>query len=93
MKANLTIINDKITLEHIKKEFPILNKHHKGKPLIYLDSAATSQKPERVINSIKSSYENNYANVHRGIYNLSQVATEKYEEAREKVASFLGSPF
>ena len=90
MKANLTIINDKITLEHIKKEFPILNKQHKGKPLIYLDSAATSQKPERVINSIKSSYENNYANVHRGIYNLSQVATEKYEEAREKVASFLG---
>ena len=43
MKANLTIINDKITLECIKKEFPILNKKHKGKPLIYLDSAATSQ--------------------------------------------------
>lgn len=91
MKIDLRVFNERISLENIKKEFPILNKDDRGKKLIYLDSAATSQKPQVVIDSIKSTYENSYANVHRGIYNLSQVATEKYENAREKVAKFLGA--
>ncbi len=76
-------------LNDIKKEFPILNKRIDGKLVTYLDSAASSQKPQRVINEIKHTYENNYANVHRGIYKLSQIATDKYENARLKVAKFL----
>ena len=74
---------------NIKENFPILNKKIDGKKVIYLDSAASSQKPYSVINDIKHTYENSYANVHRGIYKLSQMATDKYEASREKVAKFL----
>ena len=91
MRTDLKAINTSLDSKSIKKEFPLLNKEHNGSPLIYLDSAATSQKPERVINSIKDCYENNYANVHRGVYKLSQIATDKYENARIKVANFLGT--
>ena len=76
-------------MNNIKENFPILNKKIDGKKVIYLDSAASSQKPYRVINDIKHTYENSYANVHRGIYKLSQMATDKYEASREKVAKFL----
>ena len=75
----------------VKEEFPILNKEIDGKKITYLDSAASAQKPKCVIESIKQTYENNYANVHRGIYKLSQIATEKYEEARSKVAKFISA--
>ena len=76
-------------MHNIKENFPILNKKIDGKKVIYLDSAASSQKPYSVINDIKHTYENSYANVHRGIYKLSQMATDKYEASREKVAKFL----
>ena len=76
-------------MHNIKENFPILNKNIDGKKVIYLDSAASSQKPYSVINDIKHTYENSYANVHRGIYKLSQMATDKYEASREKVAKFL----
>ena len=76
-------------MNNIKENFPILNKKIDGKKVIYLDSAASSQKPCSVINDIKHTYENSYANVHRGIYKLSQIATDKYEASREKVAKFL----
>ena len=75
----------------VKEEFPIFNKVIDGKKITYLDSAASAQKPKCVIESIKQTYENNYANVHRGIYKLSQIATEKYEEARSKVAKFISA--
>ncbi|MDA9655043.1 SufS family cysteine desulfurase [Pelagibacteraceae bacterium] len=75
----------------VKEEFPILNKEIDGKKITYLDSAASAQKPKCVIEVIKQTYENNYANVHRGIYKLSQIATEKYEEARSKVAKFINA--
>lgn len=75
----------------VKEEFPIFNKEIDGKKITYLDSAASAQKPNCVIESIKQTYENNYANVHRGIYKLSQIATEKYEEARSKVAKFINT--
>ena len=71
-------------INNIKKSFPILNKNIDGKKIIYLDSAASSQKPQKVIDAITHTYENNYANVHRGIYKLSQIATEKYEASRKK---------
>ena len=79
------------SFEEIKKQFPIFKTKVNGKNLVYLDSAASAQKPEVVIDSMKQVYENKYANVHRGIYYLSQVATDAYESSREKIKSFLNA--
>jgi cysteine desulfurase/selenocysteine lyase len=76
--------------ERIREEFPILGLRD-GRPLVYLDSAATTQKPSAVIDAIKQYYETTNANVHRGVHRLSQRATEAYEGARTKVARFLGA--
>ncbi len=76
--------------EKIIKDFPIL-KSKKHDELIYLDNAATTQKPKQVIDAEKEFYENSNANIHRGVFALSQKATEKYELARETVAKFIGS--
>lgn len=75
----------------IRKEFPILNQTVYGKPLIYLDNAATTQKPKCVIDAISDAYCTINSNVHRGIHHLSQVATEQFEEAREKVRAFINA--
>ena len=75
----------------IKKDFPILEKKiHNGKHLVYLDSAATSQKPRSVVQAIDDYYYKNNANVHRGIHLLAEEATQKYEMARIKIAGFVG---
>ncbi len=81
------------SFEQIKKQFPIFKTKVNGKNLVYLDSAASAQKPDVVIESMKQVYENKYANVHRGIYYLSQVATDAYESSREKVKSFLNANY
>jgi cysteine desulfurase/selenocysteine lyase len=73
----------------IRQDFPILSRPNHGRPLIYLDSAATSQKPESVLQAEEQYYERTNANVHRGVYALSIEATEAYEAARERVARFL----
>lgn len=73
------------------KDFPTLNKERNGKRIAYLDSAATTQKPTVVIDSIKDYYEKINANPHRGAYELSVLATEAYDEAREKVRSFINA--
>ncbi|MHB1922413.1 MAG: SufS family cysteine desulfurase [Chitinophagaceae bacterium] len=73
----------------IRKDFPILFRIINGKPLIYLDNAATSQKPKVVLNAIKKYYDQINSNVHRGVHTLSQEATEAYEKARVTVAQFL----
>ncbi|HLC73177.1 MAG TPA: cysteine desulfurase, partial [Candidatus Nanoarchaeia archaeon] len=78
-------------IECIKKEFPILNREINGHKLVYLDSAATSQKPKQVIKSIVDYYENYNSNVHRGIYKLSEEATIAYENARNKIASLINA--
>ncbi len=78
-------------LKNIKDQFPIFKNKVNGKRLVYLDSAASAQKPSIVIESIKNAYENQYANVHRGIYHLSQIATDAYEESRDKVKKFLNA--
>lgn len=70
-------------------DFPILNQKINGEPLIYFDSAATSQKPQFVIDAITDYYQNDNANVHRGIYELSQRATNLYEKARDKVQKLI----
>ncbi|NJB37153.1 aminotransferase class V-fold PLP-dependent enzyme [Croceivirga sp. JEA036] len=69
----------------IRKDFPILNREVNGKPLVYLDNAATSQTPQQVINAIVDYYQNYNANIHRGVHALSQEATDKYEQARQKI--------
>ncbi|EOR27620.1 SufS subfamily cysteine desulfurase [Clostridium sartagoforme AAU1] len=75
------------------KDFPTLNKEKNGKRIVYLDSAATTQKPNSVINSIKDYYEQSNANPHRGAYELSVLATEAYDEAREKVKKFINAKY
>src|SRR3990167_11348245 len=74
----------------IRKDFPILARRINGKPLVYLDNAATSQKPKQVIEAIADYYRKHNANVHRGIHTLSVEATEAYEAARAKIARFVG---
>lgn len=74
-----------------REDFPILNETVYGKPLVYLDNAATSQKPHQVIDAIVYAYSHFNANIHRGVHKLSQIATAEHEHAREKVAGFLGA--
>ncbi|CAH8284394.1 cysteine desulfurase/selenocysteine lyase [Mariniflexile fucanivorans] len=72
-------------VETIRKDFPILSRKVNGKPLVYLDNAATSQTPQQVIDVIVGYYSNYNANIHRGVHTLSQEATDKYEQARQKI--------
>ena len=78
-------------VSQIRKDFPILAREVNGKPLVYLDNGASSQKPEVVINAVARAYKEEYANVHRGLHYLSNVATEKYESVRGVVAKFLNA--
>ena len=75
----------------IRDDFPILNKEINGHQLVYLDNAASSQKPQVVIDAIRKHYEDNNANVHRGIHELSNRATETYEASRRRVAKYLNA--
>ena len=75
----------------IRNDFPILNQDVHGHPLIYFDNAASSQKPRQVIQALVNYYERDNANVHRGLHELSNRATDAYEEARRKVARYLGA--
>ena len=78
-------------VRQIRKDFPILAREVNGKPLVYLDNGASSQKPEVVIDAVTRAYKEEYANVHRGLHYLSNVATEKYESVRGIVAEFLNA--
>jgi cysteine desulfurase/selenocysteine lyase len=75
----------------IREDFPILHEQAHGHPLIYFDSAATSQKPRAVIEALQNFYEHENANVHRGLHTLSSRATEAYEKARKRVAGYIGA--
>ncbi|MQF69017.1 cysteine desulfurase [SAR202 cluster bacterium AD-804-J14_MRT_500m] len=81
-----------MNIEKIRSDFPILARQVYGKPLVYLDNAATSQKPTQVIDSLVDYYQRYNSNVHRGVHSLSMEATQRYEEAREKVSAFIGCP-
>lgn len=76
----------------IRDEFPVLDQQVNGKRLVYLDNAATTQKPRRVIEALSAFYERDNSNVHRGLHELSNRATAQYEQARERVARFIGAP-
>ncbi|MEM8970501.1 MAG: cysteine desulfurase [Pseudomonadota bacterium] len=75
----------------VRRDFPILSRDVHGSNLIYLDNAASTQKPQAVIDAVSNAYASEYANVHRGLHFLSNLATDKYEAVREKVAAFLGA--
>jgi cysteine desulfurase / selenocysteine lyase len=78
-------------VETVRAEFPILTRHVHGKPLVYLDSAASAQKPRAVIEAMARAMEHSYANVHRGLHTLANETTDAYEGARQKAAAFIGS--
>ena len=82
---------NKYDVNKIKAQFPALNRTVWDKPLIYLDSAASMQKPQRVIDAINKSYSYNYSNVHRGLHKLSEEATSDYEGARRKIGNFINA--
>jgi cysteine desulfurase/selenocysteine lyase len=78
-------------VERVRKDFPILSEKNSGKPLIFLDNAATTQKPRAVIDATSRFYEHDNSNIHRAAYELAERATEAFEGARDKVAQFLGA--
>ncbi|UZD92132.1 cysteine desulfurase [Cognatishimia activa] len=78
-------------VQKIRADFPILSREVNGKPLVYLDNGASAQKPKVVIDAITNAYAHEYANVHRGLHYLSNIATEKYESVRGTIARFLGA--
>jgi len=82
----------KLDVRKLRGDFPILEQEIHGKPLAYLDSAVSAQKPRQVLDAIRNFYETSYGNVHRGVYTLSERATEAYEGARQKVATFVNAP-
>ncbi len=75
----------------VRKDFPILKTTVHGKPLVYLDNAASAQKPQAVIDAERAVYEQYYSNIHRGVHQLSMQSTDAYEAARVKVQKFLGA--
>jgi cysteine desulfurase/selenocysteine lyase len=78
-------------INSIRADFPILSREVNGKPLVYLDNGATSQKPNQVIDAVSNYYRNFNANIHRGVHELSQLATNAYEQAREQVAKLINA--
>jgi len=85
------VVGSTIDWKALREDFPILREQAHGHPLIYFDSAATSQKPRAVIEALRNFYEHQNANVHRGLHTLSSRATEAYEKARKRVAEYIGA--
>ena len=79
------------SINFARNDFPILQTQMNGQPLAFLDTAASAQKPACVIEAMNDIYKNNYSNIHRGLYNISQKLTEEYETARAKIARFVGA--
>jgi cysteine desulfurase/selenocysteine lyase len=93
----LTVLEKKIRpaydVEAIRRDFPILAREVYGKPLVYLDNAASAQKPKAVLERMRQAMEEDYANVHRGLHYLSNASTQAFEDARESVRRFINAPF
>ncbi|NEO96634.1 MAG: aminotransferase class V-fold PLP-dependent enzyme, partial [Moorea sp. SIO3G5] len=87
----MTLTQEKTIADQVRADFPILHQEVNGKPLIYFDNAATAQKPVAVLDALRHYYEMDNANVHRGVHTLSTRATDGYEGARDKVASFVNA--
>src|SRR6266404_7581383 len=91
MSTVTSVISAGFDVEKIRADFPVLKQKIHGKPLVYLDNAATAQKPQSVIDAIRKFYEVDCANIHRGVHELSQRSTAAYEETRAKVKRFLNA--
>lgn len=91
MINTVTEVKRKFNVKEVRNDFPILKRFVNGKPLIYLDNAATTQKPQTVIDALTHYYTYDNANIHRGLYFLSELATEQYENARLKVKEFINA--
>jgi cysteine desulfurase/selenocysteine lyase len=89
--TELSGVASALDVEKIRADFPILGIKPRGKPLIYLDSAATSQKPRQVIDALRRYYEEENGNIHRGVHYLSELATHRYDETREAVRRFINA--
>ncbi|MBK5951509.1 cysteine desulfurase [Rhodobium orientis] len=87
----MTLKHDDYDVDRVRADFPILSREVYGKPLVYLDNGASAQKPQRVIDRITRAYSQEYANVHRGLHFLSNLATENFENARETVRRYLNA--
>jgi cysteine desulfurase/selenocysteine lyase len=83
--------DDRVDFAALRRDFPILDQQVHGKPLVYLDNAASAQRPRQVIDAVSRYYERDHANVHRGVHTLSQRATDAYEGARAKIARFINA--
>lgn len=84
-------VKSTLDISKIRKQFPVLKQHVNGKPLVYLDNAATNQKPQRVIDALTAYYEKDNANIHRGIHTLAERATKAYETTRHSMQAFIGA--
>src|SRR4051794_4455089 len=91
MDSTTTLSPLALDVERIRRDFPILEQRVHGKPLVFLDSAASSQKPVQVLDAMDHVYRTTYANVHRGVYALSEQSTELYDQARARIARFIGA--
>ncbi|MGG6293457.1 SufS family cysteine desulfurase [Leptolyngbya sp. AN02str] len=87
----MTLAQERTLASKVRADFPILHQQIHGKPLVYLDNAATSQKPKAALDALMHYYQNDNANVHRGVHTLSSRATDGYEGARDKVAAFVNA--
>src|SRR6201995_4503620 len=85
------VLNGAYDVARVREEFPSLGLKFYGKPLVYLDNAASAQKPTAVLDRMTEAYKSEYANVHRGLHYLANAATEAYEGGRAKVAKFLNA--
>ncbi|HET9148992.1 MAG TPA: cysteine desulfurase [Alphaproteobacteria bacterium] len=90
-KSPTLLRNAAFDVERVRKDFPLLAKPMRGKPLVFLDSAASAQKPQVVIDAVSRTYTDDYANIHRGVYELSERATALYERARVRIARYFGA--
>src|SRR5499427_5073761 len=87
-----TTAANKLDARTLRRDFPIFEQEFHGKPLAFLDSAASSQKPRQMLEAMDRFYETSYANVHRGVYQLAERATEALERSRERCRAFVNAP-
>ncbi|MCB0960145.1 MAG: aminotransferase class V-fold PLP-dependent enzyme, partial [Acidimicrobiales bacterium] len=88
----MTTATEPFDVAKVKADFPILQQEVKGRPIVFLDSAASSQKPRAVIDAMSEYYETINANVHRGVYEIAEKATNALEAARLRIGRFIGAP-
>lgn len=91
MSTAETAARTSLDVQRLREDFPILRQTIHGKPLVYLDNAATTQKPRQVLDAIAHLYSSDYANIHRGVHQLSERSTKQYEDGRAKAQKFLGA--